>query len=295
MGGYSARYHAASLAAVFLALAIGILIGVGFGDDVVSGTTEDLEQSLQGDVEDARQQADELAAELNRERDFGETVYPDLVGGDLRGESVALIALGGLPEDVADDVQAAIEPAGARLAEVAVVREPPDVDALAGDLEGTRYARMRRRPEAVEAFGRAAGRGLVMGGGVVRRVRGQLLSRFSGRPAEVDDVVVVRDAPRSLGRREEDATDRLESGLLDGIRGTRLPSVGVERSDDPESSIQLFDSHDISTVDSVDLVSGRLAMVTVLLGAEGNFGVKEAADQLLPDLLPTSTGAAGGP
>ncbi len=33
--GYSARYHAASLAAVFLALAIGILIGVGLGDNVV--------------------------------------------------------------------------------------------------------------------------------------------------------------------------------------------------------------------------------------------------------------------
>ena len=44
--GYSARYHAASLAAVFLALAVGILIGVGFGSDIVTGTADDLEQSL---------------------------------------------------------------------------------------------------------------------------------------------------------------------------------------------------------------------------------------------------------
>ena len=44
--GYSGRYHAASLAAVFLALAIGILIGVGLGDDVVSSAAEDLEASL---------------------------------------------------------------------------------------------------------------------------------------------------------------------------------------------------------------------------------------------------------
>ena len=294
MGGYSARYHAASLAAVFLALAIGILIGVGFGDDVVSGTTEDLEESLQGDVEDARQQTDELAADLNRERDFGEAVYPDLVGGDLRGERVALIALGGLPEDLADDVQAAIEPAGATLAEVAVVREPPAVDALASDLEGTRHSRMRRNPEAIEAFARAAGRQLVTGGGVIRRVRGQLLSRFSGRPAQVDDVVVVRDQPRGLERREKETIVRLENGLLDGVRSTRLPSVGVERSDGEDSSIELFDGHGIPTVDNVDVVSGRLAMVTVLLGAEGNFGVKDTADQLLPDLLPTSSGRAGG-
>ena len=45
--GYSGRYHAASLAAVFLALAIGILIGVGLGHNVVSGTTKNLEQSLE--------------------------------------------------------------------------------------------------------------------------------------------------------------------------------------------------------------------------------------------------------
>ena len=42
--GYSGRYHAASLAAVFVALAIGILIGVGLGHKVVSGTTKNLAQ-----------------------------------------------------------------------------------------------------------------------------------------------------------------------------------------------------------------------------------------------------------
>src|SRR5918994_2346747 len=153
MGGYSARYHAASLAAVFLALAIGILIGVGFGDDVVSGTTEQLEQSLQNDVQDARQDAEELRGELDREREFGEAVYPALVGDDLTGERVAVIALGGLSGGVADDVTRALDPAGAEIAEVAVVRVPPDVGALAGQLEGTRHSRLKRDPDAIESFG----------------------------------------------------------------------------------------------------------------------------------------------
>ena len=47
--GYSGRYHAASLAAVFVALAIGILIGVGLADDVVSGASQELEDSLRND------------------------------------------------------------------------------------------------------------------------------------------------------------------------------------------------------------------------------------------------------
>ncbi len=284
MGGYSARYHAASLAAVFLALAIGILIGVGFGDDVVSGTTEDLEQSLQSDVQDARQRADDLEGELNREREFGEAVYPALVGGDLAGDRVVLIALGALPGGVASDVKAAIDPAGATISEVAVLRVPPDVGALADHLEDTRHARLKR-PEQIEALGRAVGRQLVVGGGVIRRARAQLLSRFSGRPSRSDDVVVVREAPGDLGEREAEEASRLEDGVLDGVASTAFPVVGAERTDTEESSVELFDSHDIPTVDDINLVAGRVALVSVLLGAEGNFGVKDSADQLLPDLL----------
>jgi hypothetical protein len=285
MGGYSARYHAASLAAVFLALAIGILIGVGFGDDVVSGTTEDLEDSLQNDVERARERTDDLSRELNRERAFGDAVYPALVGGDLRGERVGLIALGALSDELADEVGAAIEPAGARLAQVAVVREPPDLGALADEVRDTRYSRLRKDRDDLFDFARAAGRGLVLGEGVIRRVRAQLLSRFSGRSRAVDAVVVAREAPEELEPDEDDVNQAFEDGLLDGIRGAGRPVVGVERTDAERSSIEFFSSHDISTVDDVDLVAGRVALVSVLLGAEGSFGVKDTADELLPDLI----------
>jgi Copper transport outer membrane protein, MctB len=285
MGGYSARYHAASLAAVFLALAIGILIGVGFGDDVVSGTTEDLEESLQSDVQDARQRADELQGDLDREREFSEAVYPTLVGGDLTDDRVALIALGALPDGLASDVEDAVEPAGGTISEVAVVRLPPDVDALAGRLEDTRHARLKRSPDEIEALGRGVGRQLVLGGRVIQRVRAQLFTRFSGRPSRTDDVVIVRDAPEDLNQREEEAATRLEDGVLDGVRSAPFPVVGAETTDVDESSVELFDSHDIPTVDDVDLVAGRVALVSVLLGAEGNFGVKDTADELLPDLL----------
>jgi len=285
MGGYSARYHAASLAAVFLALAIGILIGVGFGDDVVSGTTEDLEQSLRDDVQDARQLAEERSRAIDREQEFADSAYPALVGGDLRGRDVALIALGSLDPALADDVEAAIEPAGGDLVEVAVVREPPDLDALANDLRGTRHARVKRNPDALETLGRAAGRQLVLGGGLVRKIRDQLLSRFSGRAIGADDVVVTRGTPRDAGRKAEDATDRLQNGILDGIKSVDRPTVGVERTDAEESAIELFESHEISTVDDLDLIAGQVAMVSVLGGAEGSFGVKDTADGLLPDLL----------
>ena len=78
--GYSARYHAASIAAIFLALAIGILIGVEFGGDIVSGTSRSLEGSLLGDLEEAR---DEIAAGMTIDDDANgvpDECEPHLVG-----------------------------------------------------------------------------------------------------------------------------------------------------------------------------------------------------------------------
>ena len=284
--GYSSRYHAASLAAVFLALAIGILIGVNFGDDVVSGTAESLEESLQTDLEDARAEADELDAELQAERDFSEAAYPALVAGRLREDNIGLVALGGLPSQVVEDVEAMLDPTGAQLTHVSVVRAPPDTQALAEALQGTDYDRVDRDTQQLEDLGRALGRQLVSGGGeLLDEVREQFLVRESGSEAGLDGIIVVRDAPGDLTGDESASAETLEGGVLEGIADAEPPAVGVERADTDPSAIALFDAHGIATSDSVDLVSGRVAAVFVLLGADGNFGVKDSADQLLPDLL----------
>src|SRR3954447_5085779 len=113
--GYSARYHAASLTAVFLALAIGILIGAEFGGDALTNTRKDLEHSLVGNLQDARSRADELSGELDRSDEFGERVYPVLTRGRLQGMRIAIVALGGLSSEITADVENALGPTGARL------------------------------------------------------------------------------------------------------------------------------------------------------------------------------------
>lgn len=284
--GYSSRYHAASLAAVFLALAIGILIGVNFGDDVVSGTSRSLEESLQDDLDDARAEADDLDAKLDAERDFTEAAYPALVDGRLREANVGLVAIGGLPSDVVDDTEAMLEPTGATLSQVSVVRAPPDPEALAEQLQGTPFGRVDRDPQQLEELARQLGRQLVSGRNeLIGDVREEFLVRESGSGGRLDDVVVVRDVTGDLSGEEAQATEAVEAGLLDGIAAAGPQAVGVERSDSEDSSIALFDSHDLPTSDSIDLTAGRVAAVFVLLGANGNFGIKESADQLLPDLL----------
>jgi Copper transport outer membrane protein, MctB len=283
--GYSARYHATSLIAIFVALAIGIVIGAALGGDTLDDTRKDLERSLTGNLEDARERSEELSGELGRANEFAARVYPALTRDRLDGRRIGLLALGNLPGDVPDEVEEALGPTGGRLVAVGVVREPIDVRALANDLERTRFAEMADDPDAQTAFGAGVGRQLVLGGELLERVRSRLFSRASGNFGGLDGVIVVRDQPEDMGSTQEAAAGRVESGLVSGIAATRAPGVGVETSTDDSSSIAFFQANDLSSVDDVDLVAGRLAMVLALLGAEGSFGVKGSADSLLPDLL----------
>jgi len=208
-----------------------------------------------------------------------------LVRNKLAGRRIGVLGLGGLPGGLSNEIESALEPTGANLVAVGVIREPPDLEALSDDLSGTRFADISSNPDTVQALGTGFGRQLVIGGNLLDKVGSKMFSRVSGRFGNLDGLVVVRETPQPLNDAEEESVSRLDSGLLDGVSGTAVNAVGVEASDADPSSISFFADHNLSTVDDIDLSSGKVATVFALLGAEGNFGIKGSADRLLPDLL----------
>jgi len=283
--GYSARYHVASLAAVFLALTVGILIGVGLGDTVVGGAEESLRDSLEGDIEDAQAEADELRDDLERERDFAATAYPALVGDVLGGRRIGVISLGGLSNSLEEDITDALDPTGGELVEVAVVQLPPDASALASTV-GPPFAKAGTDESRLEQLAQRLGTQIVRGRGrALERARSVLFSRSSGEGGRLGGAVLTRASLGDLEPPEGGTVDSFISGFVRGVAAAGRPTVSVEGTEAPESFVGSFNDFDLATVDDVDLTSGKVAMVFALLGAEGDFGVKESADSLLPELL----------
>jgi hypothetical protein len=288
--GYSARYHVASLAAVFLALGVGILIGTGL-KSVVTDATHRLEDSLRGEIDKAQSKADDLQQQLGSERDFSDAAYPGLVGGMLKGDRIAVIALHDLDPGVKSAVQEVVgssQAAGGRIQDYSVIAEPPDLTGLRSDLGQRRIAGQPARTvvrggDVLEAAARRAGR-TFSGGAFFRRIRSTLLDSQTGSPAGIDAVIVARSRPENLNPAEVDATDAFESGILDGLKASGLPVVGVETSTADSSSIGLYTAHGITSVDDVDQEAGRVSLVYGLQGVSGAFGVKSSADSLMPDL-----------
>ena len=201
-----------------------------------------------------------------------------------------MIALGGPPAEARRRHRGALEPTGGELAEVAVVRAPPDTAALAAAAPSTQFERRTGPAAARGARPPARQRSSCAGGASCSDgVREQpLRAARAARAAGSTASILVRDVPRRpRARTRRRRREALEAGLLrrhrrrpgaDGRRGRAQRRRGIL---DPASS-----THSTSpTVDSIDLISGKVALVFALLGAEGNFGIKDSADSLLPELL----------
>ena len=112
---FTFRYHAISLIAVFLALGIGVLLGVSIGEEgVVSGASKGLEQSLRGDLRDARASNSDLRGELRIRDEFERQSYPGLVADLLPGFRIGSSRWATCPPSYSPAIRDAVEPAGAR-------------------------------------------------------------------------------------------------------------------------------------------------------------------------------------
>src|SRR5262245_51888391 len=112
------RYHVASLAAVFVALVIGVLFGVGlsgqgFVTDSERTKLEDRINDLSARVDAERQRADDLVQGQQAAAAFAADAYPLLVADRLKGRKVAVVVVGSRNDSsVVDEALDAVSDAG---------------------------------------------------------------------------------------------------------------------------------------------------------------------------------------
>lgn len=300
------RYHALSLAAVLLALAVGVVIGVAIGDsNLVSSAKNGIVANLNAEVSDAQRHAEQLRTQLSGEEAFTNDLYPIAVRGLLGGRSVGLVFLGGSSNRLNGLVRNAVTQAGGSLATVVAVREPLDVSGIARAAEGTRFAALASEPAAgapapaessaqlAESLGAIVGKQLVSGGQnvtreLISRVRGRLLTAFDGQLGKLDGLVLVRSEPAGMTPAQTKATASFESGLADGVAAVGIAVVGVELSGSEPSQVPWFQSKDLASVDDMQETAGQAALIYALTGSHGSYGTKPTADSLLPNVVGAS-------
>lgn len=274
---FDLRYHVASLAAVFIALVIGILVGVGLSGRGVLREAERINyqqriDQLERDLSDAQEEARSQDALEAYERE----TYPVLMENRLLGRRVAAVFVGSFEGGLAESVQQTLDDAGGALA-LRALRVPIGTGELLRAVAGVDDA-----PRTVEDVGRELAAELVDSSGETPlwNAVGPLLVEEREGGGQVDAVIVARTAEPQSGQ-----TARFLAGFYSGLAAADVPVVGVEQRDAEPSTIRTYRDHGFSTVDNVETFTGRLALALVLEGATGAYGVKDGADAVLPPVV----------
>lgn len=297
---FDLRYHVASLAAVFLALIIGIVVGVGIsGKGFVSDSERSLLKARIAELESRLDSATRRSAELSRSQRAAQTfvqdAYPALMANRLRGKRIALVFVGSVDGRVRSLVEQALSDAGAPAPlRLRALNLPIDPKALRAALVKrpalAAYAGDRR----LDDLGRKLGQELVAGGEspLWQALSADLAQELSGddKPP-ADGVVVVRTVKPQQG-----ATARFLGGFYAGLGSNGVPAVGAETTKGESSAVDTFAKADLSSVDDLDTDAGRLALVLLLAGGpHGEYGLKKTAkDGVLPPIPPAAPPPAGG-
>jgi len=116
------RYHVVSLTAVFLALAIGLVVGTAALNGPVADSLKAQVTALNKDNSNKRDQVNQYRDELNRTQEFAAEVAPALLNGKLTGRRVLLV---GLPnsQDYVDLIKSMLTVAGAKVTAKVTVQD----------------------------------------------------------------------------------------------------------------------------------------------------------------------------
>ena len=283
---FDLRYHVASLAAVFLALVIGILVGVGIADRglVDKAKKSLLEQrvaSLRAQLNQASQRSATAAREQAAAQSYIKETYPVLVHNRLRGKRLALVFVGRVKEELRSPIESALTDSGAVQVRLRALKVPVDDRQLDSRLAAFGGQQDYIGKARLERLGRALGQELVSGGETPlwNVLTDSLVEQQAGGTKQpVDGVIVARTVPP-----QRDGTSRFLFGLYEGLSSQSVPAVGVESIDASSSAVAVYRSTGLSSVDDIDKPAGRLALVLLLDGSpSGQYGLKRSADDAFP-------------
>lgn len=300
------RYHIVSLVAVFLALSVGIVLGVSLRGPVDEGLAQEADQDRK-QVRELRTELDQQTALANYRDAYASAVGAELGQDQLTGRSVALVVMPDAPGGVVSTISAALIDAGATLTHTVRVNadafDPAKAETVSGAL-----ASHRSTLQLSDSMSEATMLGLAVGRSVFARqtteqdadaaqVEESLLQAdlvdVGGRSNDLAEIAVVVTAETTEPALEPEVLQahvEMDVALQTRAAGVVLAgpnSEGVAGTDVLTARSTLAASR-LSTVDVADLPSGVTTTVLAAkeqwLGRHGDYGALTRADGPLPEL-----------
>jgi len=292
------RFHLVSLIAVFLALALGVLMGATVIDQAIVDGLRNRISNVREEANAEGERNSELQDEVDRLQQFVGDEYG--VADELPGVSVAVIAPRGVEGDEAREMIDLLQTAGAiapgvlwleeklQLGDEEARDELADILEIARDGAGTlrlaTWDALVRRPDRIPA--------LIDAGFVEFDPVGDQGDSFDPATYSVADSRTVLLDQSDASDDAEALVESLMSELVDNGVPLVLGEVYQEEEDGPLQGARLAVVREhaelraiVSTVDDLELTEGKVATVFALAdlpGTVGHYGLGAGVDAALP-------------
>lgn len=310
------RYHLVSIIAIFLALALGLVVGASALRGPLVDQLKDRSSQLEKDNQEFRAQNRALDQMNGYDNQVVDGVAPQVVEGQLKGESVIFITAPGADDQTRAKTADLVSKAGARISGFVALQDKyldgnqlTTLSELTDQLkpvglefpsEATPYDRAAIELASVLATRQESltGREDPTAGQVLAGFKTAGFLNYSGQPANRATLAIVIAPAASSSDKDTGAENKALVAVPLALSGYGNGTVAVGNADAAadggmikaireESKAQ---GH-VSTVDTVDTSSGRLTTVFALnfakQGKTGDYGIGPGRDGPMPTPVPT--------
>lgn len=288
------RHHIYSLAAVFLALAIGIVIGTSFHGNADSNAQErktiqryetDM-RKLKDEIIKATHKKEEKTVALQQCQEYCRAIMPMAVKNRLDWRNIALVQTGDY-DDLTGSVKQALELAGGRITCTADISRTFDFTDEAKVTQALVTSQIipsgdpkTDREKLIRAIARTISTGQYAY--LAANLEKAEVATFTGScdiPARL--VVFVGGASSDANN----ASQLVDAQLPIALNQLGAQAVGCETSLAVLSYVPVWHKAGMATVDNADNAIGQTCLIYALGGEMANFGTKNTADRLIPKSL----------
>lgn len=281
------KYHIASLAAVFMALGLGILIGsIAMGNDTLLRQSQHLTLNLESQLELLRHKNESLQAKLwsmeaenNTQKQFEKQVFPVLVNNKLINRNIVIIETGGY--SYSEELAGIMTSAGAEIKITTSIIKGFDIhhkDEIISKLKWDNIDENKLFEKAAREISRAI---LIGDHETLNILADEKILKFSGQGGfPVDDVIIIG------GSRDKKIfkAESIDFHIIDFYKSRGINVYGVEQSSAAHSYIKEYQKKEITTVDNIDTIPGQISLIYAICGKPGQYGIKSSARKFLPTL-----------
>jgi hypothetical protein len=294
------RYHVATIVAIFLALAVGILIGSTLiGSDVLVEQQKKMISQLETQFTSLKQRENQLMTEnkfttqVSRYyEEYSQEVSPPIIKNRLRGYRLAVIITGG--QGVSSGLVNTLSLAGASINSTTVMLPALKLDNAELNIKLCDYYKLDHNtpPDELRKMVALSVAGIISSGAdkdAQSFLQDNGLIKLNGDYGGVLNGVII------IGGSQDpkfNYAENIDSWIIRSLLNSNQRVFGCETSRVTYSYMKTYQKFDISTVDDIDLTPGQVALVRAIEGEAGDYGVKSTAKRFMPSLPSEFLGGA---